>query len=210
MKTIDLQTWKRKEHFAYFSSLDDPYWCVTVEVDCTVALQEARENSLSFFLLYLHCALLAANKVEEFGYRIVDGQVVCYDEVHASVTVLREDETFGCCFIGFKPDFSEFSAAAAEQISFVKARSGMCIEKDYLLNQIHISTLPWMKFTGLTYAKSLKPQDSVPKITFGRYFAQGDRFIMPLAIQVHHALIDGLPVAKFFDAFQTLLNQRQC
>ena len=37
-KIIDIATWNRKEHFEHFSAFDDPFFGVTVNVDCTRAV----------------------------------------------------------------------------------------------------------------------------------------------------------------------------
>ena len=41
-KIIDIATWNRKEHFEHFSAFDDPFFGVTVNVDCTRAYREAK------------------------------------------------------------------------------------------------------------------------------------------------------------------------
>lgn len=205
MKIIDLDNWKRKEHFNYFSALDDPYWSIVTELDCTRTRQNARAAGQSFFLSYLHKALLATLEVEQMRYRVAEGQVVCYDQLHASATILREDETFGCCFIEFKQNFDEFCSEGKKQIELIRRRSGMCLEQDYQLDQIHFSSIPWTSFSGLTYARSLKPQDTVPKITFGAVSEKDGKTTFPVAIQVHHGLVDGLHVARYLEALQKLL-----
>lgn len=205
MKIIDQESWKRREHFEYFSGLDDPYWSIVTTLNCSKTFQQARSSGTSFFLSYLHQALLATLKVEEMRLRVVDGQIVCYDCLHASATVLRDDETFGCCFIEFKQNFDEFCENARMQIEATKMRSGMCLERDVELDQIHFSTIPWQSFSGLTYARNLKPQDSVPKITFGAVSKNGEQNTMPVAIQVHHGLIDGLHVARYLEELQKTL-----
>ena len=41
-KIIDIATWNRREHYEHFSAFDDPFFGVTVQVDCTRAYQEAK------------------------------------------------------------------------------------------------------------------------------------------------------------------------
>ncbi|HEY9071317.1 MAG TPA: chloramphenicol acetyltransferase [Candidatus Ozemobacteraceae bacterium] len=206
MKYIDIDTWKRKEHFRHFCGLDDPYWGLSTAMDATGAWRAAKEFGGSFFLRYLHASLIAANDVEELRMRILGGKVVCYDRVHGSATVLRPDETFGCCFIEFSEDFPTFAREAAARMAETKARSGMCIDQNDRLDQIYYSSIPWQSFTGLTYSKSLHSEDSVPRITFGKLHLVGDRQMLPVSIQVHHGLVDGLHVARFLDRFQAILN----
>ncbi len=206
MRMIDLENWKRREHFRHFCSLDDPYWGMTTELDCMRTMQTAKERNESFFLHYLHKSLIAANRVEEFKMRIVKGQVVCFDRIHGSATVLRTDETFGCCFIEFFEDFAVFAAAAAKKIAQTKAASGMCLDQNERSDQIYYSSIPWQHFTGLTYCKSLNSEDSVPRITFGKVVERGQKAMLPVSLQVHHGLVDGLHVARFLENFQNLLN----
>lgn len=202
---IDLAGWKRREHFEHFRNLDQPFWSLVVDVDCSIAASAARSRGCSFFLLYLHASLQAANRVAEFGLRLVGDEIHSFAPLHASATIMREDETFGCCFIEFLPDFKEFAENAHEQIAMIKARSGMCLENDFRHDQIYYSSLPWLKFSALTFACNLK-NDSVPKIIFGKVSHADGKKLMPVALQVHHALIDGLQAARFFDYFQQALD----
>ena len=65
-KIIDIATWNRREHYEHFSAFDDPFFGVTVNVDCTRAYQEAKDKGVSFSLLVLHRIVTAAAAVEEF------------------------------------------------------------------------------------------------------------------------------------------------
>ena len=47
-KIIDIATWNRREHYEHFSAFDDPFFGVTVNVDCTCAYQEAKDKGVSF------------------------------------------------------------------------------------------------------------------------------------------------------------------
>lgn len=205
LNKLEVENWNRREHFEHFSGLDDPYWGLVADVNCTAAAQAAKSRQCSFFLLCLHASLQAVNATMEFGLRIVGGEVFCYGPLHASATIMRADETFGCCFIEFKPDFKEFAANALEQIEMVKARSGMCLENDLRHDQAYFSSLPWLKFSALTFARDLK-DSGIPKFIFGKASAQGAEKLMPVALQVHHALVDGLHVARFFERFQAALD----
>ncbi len=206
MKQIDIETWKRKEHFKHFCSLDDPYWGISTALDCAATLQAAKESGESFFLRYLHKSLIAANRVEELRLRIIDGKVYCFDQINGSATVLRPDETFGCCFIEFFDNFKTFATEAAKNIEQTRSSSGMCLDQNNRVDQIYYSSIPWQHFTGLTYSKSLNSEDSVPRITFGKVQQQGEKQMLPVAIQVHHGLVDGLHVARFLEHFQKLLE----
>ena len=67
---LDIDNWPRKEHFHFFKQFEEPFFGVCIPIDCSVAYQKAKENKHSFFISYLHKALVAANRIECFRYRI--------------------------------------------------------------------------------------------------------------------------------------------
>ena len=207
-KIIDIRSWKRKEHFEFFNSFDEPYFGVVTEIDCNKAYEKSKCTGESFFLYYLHKATMAANEVEEFRYRIENNQVCCYDKIHASSTIGRDDETFAYSFIGFDTDYTQFLENAKKEIEEVENSTGLRLDEDSKRNDvIHFTALPWLKITGLSHPRNFKYNDSVPKISFGSYFATENGKKMSLAIHANHALVDGYHVAKFVKTFQELMNQ---
>src|SRR5688572_12422169 len=101
MKKIDIENWKRREHFEFFSKMASPYFGIVTEVDCTIAYEEAKAKNQSFFAYYLHKSMVAVNLVDELKLRIVNGDVVSYETIHAGTTIGRPDGTFGFAFINF-------------------------------------------------------------------------------------------------------------
>jgi len=205
---IDIDTWIRKDHFIFFSTFGEPFFGVTVDVDCTATYKEAKEKSVSFFLLYLHKSLAAANAIEPFSYRIIDGEVWKYDRVNAAATINRPNGTFGFGYMDFYEDFEDFKTEAIKEIEKVQATTGL-IPSASGENVIHYSALPWLNFTSLSHARNFAFQDSCPKISFGKVRDENGKKIMPVSIHVNHALMDGYHVAQFVDAYQELLNRNE-
>tara|TARA_R110002051_G_scaffold124451_1_gene197637 strand:- start:30022 stop:30645 length:624 start_codon:yes stop_codon:yes gene_type:complete len=206
MQTIDVDSWKRKEHFEFFQSFEEPYFGSTTNVDVTKAYTFAKSKGISFFLYYLHAALCAANTIENFTYRINEyGQPFICDPIGASATILRENETFGFSNIPFHKDFDAFAKAAKTEIARVKSSNSLFPPEDPI-NVMHCSSLPWLNFTSITHARTFQRKDSVPKLSFGKVKEVKGVKTMPLAVYVHHGLVDGLHVGRFVESFQNLLN----
>jgi len=204
---IDIQTWKRKEHFEFFNGFDEPFFGIVTEVECTNSLSWCRENRISFFHFYLFESLRAANGVEEFRHRIEEGLPVSYDVIHASPTISRPDHTFGFSFIPFADNFQDFSASAKAETVAVAACQGLRLNGNTCRNDvIHYSVLPWIKFTGLSHARHFAISDSVPKITFGRYYETCGKIMMPVSVNAHHGLMDAWHVSAFLNLFETFMN----
>jgi len=207
MQKLDLQSWNRKEHFEFFSTFDEPFFGIVSEVDCTKAFQYSKNNKRSFFAHYLHKALFAVNAIPEFKYRILEDEVVVCENVHSAATIARPDGTFAFSFAEFDQDFSIFQKRLKKEIEEVQNSTGLRFNNDAKrLDAIHISSFPWHKLTGLSHSRNFKHPDSVPKITFGKMYSLGNEYKLPVAINVHHGLMDGFHVAKFLEVFQELLN----
>ncbi|RZK27488.1 MAG: chloramphenicol acetyltransferase, partial [Hymenobacter sp.] len=176
-------------------------------VDCTRALAEAKRLGVPFSLYYLHCTLLAVNEIEALRYRIEDGQVYCYDRIHASATIGRADHTFGFSFIEQHHELAAFVAAATVEIAAVQASEGLRLSPATARpDVIHFSAIPWVRFTGLTHARSFGRPDSCPKISVGQTYVEGAATLLPVSINVHHGLADGYHVGQFLAAFQAHLG----
>ena len=208
MKTkLDLESWARKEHFEFFSNFDEPYTGVSVEIDCTAAYERCKQNNISFFLYYFHQALVAVNSVEALRYRIEDGNVYIYDTIHGSATINRPDGTFQFSHFPFDGDFESFVERAEKEIEAAKQSKGLDLTSSGI-DAIHFSSIPWVKFTGLSHARNFARKDSCPKISVGKMTLVDGKRQMPLSIHAHHALVDGIDLARFIDKFSELMAEQ--
>jgi chloramphenicol O-acetyltransferase type A len=203
---FDLENWARKDHFNFFNNFEEPFFGVTVDIDCTIAYHKCKKEGIGFFLYYLHQALVAANTIENFRLRIEDNQIYIYDQVNASAVINRLDGTFNFSYIDYFSDFNEFQSAAKTEIENVKNSTGLNINGNYV-NVIHISAMPWLKFTSLSHARSFSFKDSCPKFSFGKMTETDGKKSMPISVHVNHALVDGYHVSLFVDEFQKRMDQ---
>jgi chloramphenicol O-acetyltransferase type A len=208
MKTkLDLNNWPRKEHFEFFSKFEEPFFGITATIDCTKAYETAKKKGTSFFLYYLHKTLAAVNAVENFHYRISEGEVYRYDKIDASPTLTRDDNTFGFSLVEFFSDYELFEAKAKEEIERVRNTPGLFTRSFEVDNLIHFSAIPWVDFTSLSHARSFSFPDSCPKISIGKMVVQDNgKRTMAVSVHVHHGLMDGLHVGEFFNKFQELMD----
>lgn len=209
MKTkLDVNTWNRKEHFEFFGGFDEPFFGISTNLDFTKGYQKIKDNGYPYFLFYLHKSLLAANSIEAFRYRIENDEIFLYDKIHASPTIGREDHTFGFSFMKYEEDFETFVSKSQKEIDAVKNSKGLRYTDDAKrVDTIHYSSIPWYNFTGLSHARHFQFQDSVPKISFGRYTQVQSKLTLPVSVHVHHGLADGYHVGQYLEAFQELLNE---
>jgi chloramphenicol O-acetyltransferase type A len=202
---LDLDNWSRKDHFLFFKQFDEPFYGVTVKLDCTAAYSFAKEKGASFFLYTMHRALAAANGLQPLKLRIEEDEVFIYDRIDAGSTIARSNDTFGFGYINYADVFDEFITMANKEVE--KVQSSNELIRSSANNIIRFSALPWIDFTSISHARMFSRPDSCPSISFGKMTQKKNgKRSMPVSIHVHHALVDGLHVGEFIDLFQQLIN----
>jgi chloramphenicol O-acetyltransferase type A len=202
---LDVTQWKRRQHYELFRGMPNPWFSICMDVDVTRLWSECRaEGGPSFAIAALFVALQAANRTEAFRLRLRDGAVWEHDQVDASTTILREDETFVFVQLPMRERFADYHAIGLQEIERARSRGGLDGQpaRDDL---IYHSTVPWIRFTSFTNPFSTAA-DSIPRIVFGKCFENAGRWHMPVAVEVHHALVDGLDIARFVERFQAGLD----
>ena len=205
MKIIDLETYPRRSHYEFFKSYAYPYMGITANVDVTNLYNAAKNLGGSPFLAFLWAAATAANDVPELRQRIVNDQIVEYDHCNTAHTVALPDGTFVNCQTDCRRSFAGFLAYGKQCQEEAKKRHGFVQPGDDETRLIFVSSTPWVTFTQVIQPTPI-PADSNVRIVFGKFFEQDGRKLMPLAIQVNHALVDGLHVGRFYQRFQELAD----
>jgi chloramphenicol O-acetyltransferase type A len=205
MRQIDIQTWPRREHFKLFSAFDHPHLGLCANVDVTAFYPVVKQRGISFTVATVYVLARAANAIPEFRYRIRGREVVEHEIVHPSGTILVDEDLFSFCTFDYIEDFSLFAARAADQIAYVQEHPTLKDEpgQDDLL---FMTSIPWVSFTSIMHPMRLHPADSVPRIAWGKFFEDGEFLKMPLGVQGHHALMDGIHMGRFYAEVQDCLH----
>lgn len=185
--------------------MDEPFFGVTVPIDCTNAYAKAKELGVSFFTYYLHKTLIAVNTIESFRYRILNDEVYIFDRIDVSATILREDKTFGFSYMEYDENLNKFSEITKTEIARIQNTTGL-ITREFPENLIHFSAVPWVNFTSYSHARSFSFPDSCPKVSFGKMMNENGKKTMQIAVHVHHGLMDGYHVGLFISRFEELMN----
>lgn len=203
-RKIDLESYPRKAHFAYFSKMANPYVGVTCEVDITGLWQQCKAQALPFFLTLLHTVSRAANRVPELRQRILDGKIVELSHCDTSHTVMHEDGTYSYCRLDCRAPLREFLPQAQAAHEYAKTHASLDDGEDgYSL--LFISCLPWISYTALTQPLP-SPADSNVRITWGKAFDRDGRVFLPVTLLAHHALVDGIHLSQFYRELDNCLS----
>lgn len=212
-RTLDLDRWPRRAAFEFYRGFDKPYFSVCTRIDVAAlkpALAQAgltRVQGVSGVTLACHyLSLHLANRIEPFRYRLQQGGVRVLGAVHGSTTVLRADESFGFAYLRHAERCADFVGPAVLALQAARAGGDGFAPRVDDAALLHFTTLPWLHFTSFSHARNWGREDSIPKLAFGRIDAEGDRRWMPLSVEVHHALMDGLHVGRFVQGFEAAMR----
>ena len=204
---LDLASWPRRELFEFYRDFDKPYFNICTRLDVTNLLTELRNHTgVSVALTYHYFALKAANEIEQFRYRLRDGQVLVHDVINGGTTLMLPNETFTLVYFDYAETFAEFIGPARRAFAEVKKDPTFRPRHDDDA-RIHCTTIPWISFTSFSHARNWRREDSVPKISFGKFMKENDRTLMPFSVEVHHALVDGLHVGRYVTRIEEMLAQ---
>ena len=204
---LDIDSWNRRSHFHFFKDFEQPFFGLCTELEVSAVYQQtSQESASSFFLTCLYLSIKASNEIEAFRYRLRDDAVLVHDVIHGSSTVMRDDGTFGFAYFDFSPDFQRFVKEGSKSLAEARVETGELNPRPDKDDLIHYSVIPWVRFTGLLHARRVPGEDSVPKIVFGRHQEREGSRWMPISIEAHHALMDGLEVGQFLERLQELLK----
>jgi chloramphenicol O-acetyltransferase type A len=72
---------------------------------------------------------------------------------------------------------------------------------------VYMSSIPWVSFTSFTHPMPTYTGDSIPRFAWGKFFDEGGTLKMPVAVQGHHAVMDGLHMGRWYERLQDDLRQ---
>lgn len=202
---LDINSWPRRATYEFFKDYADPFFNFTANIDVTTLLLFCKKSDLSFSLAGLYYSLAAANEIREFRIREMKGRLVEFERIHATQTILNDDETFSFAYFENKDDAFEFNRAGRLAIDKYRTLKTFDVESGRL-DLIYYSVIPWVSFTSFKHASKLDNTQTIPRIVFGKYFDYLDRKLMPLSVEVNHSIMDGYHVGRFFNRFQEIIN----
>lgn len=199
---VDLSQWGRKEHFEVFQSFAQCTFSQTVQLDITSLLKTVKQNGYKFYPTFIYIISQLVNKHAEFRMAMKDGELVIWDSVNPGYTIFHEQtETFSSLWSYYHKDINQFLKTYSEDIAQYGDNLAY-FPKEFIENMFFVSANPWVSFTSFNLNVANINNFFAPVFTIGKYYTQGDKILMPLAIQVHHAVCDGFHVGRLLNELQ--------
>lgn len=205
-KIIDQSTWKRAAHCAVFRNCVEPAFCMTFELDITEFYRNIKQEKLPFTFAMIYAVAKCANRIEEFRYRFLEGQVVLFDKIDTAFTYLdKQTELFKVVNVPFVGNMGEYcktaKQAAEEQREYFTGPLGNDV--------FQFSPMPWVTYTHVSHTNSGKRDNATPLFDWGKFYERYGKLLLPFSVQAHHSFVDGLHIGRLAENLQSWLNNYQ-
>src|SRR5437588_8726195 len=205
-KYLDIESWARRDLFEFIRGYEKPHFNIFIGIDFTWLLTLLRGRpGVSVSVAYLYFALRVANEIEPFHYRLKDGKVIVVDVINGGTTVLLPNESFSYAYFDYQENFEKFVLGGTQSIERVQAEG--LLKPTMRDDLIYFTVLPWVSFSSFAHARTPGRGESVPRIAFGKFTSESERTRLPISVEVHHALMDGLHVGRFLARLEEMLME---
>ncbi|WP_374432694.1 CatA-like O-acetyltransferase [Inhella sp.] len=211
---IDPGAGPRAQAYAFYRAAKQPRWGFTTRLDVGPLLRAVRiwqEDcpDLTPMLAYHHALLQATLAVPALRQRLTpEGGAVEWPSLDASITLVRDDDSFAIAYLPWAPKLRDFVAPARAAMAAARQPG-----TDWGLGQAHrgclyTTTLPWLDFTHFEHAHTAAFDEGTPRVAFGRFCPVDDaRTEMAFNLEIHHALVDGVHAGRLVQALEALLAE---
>lgn len=177
---------------------------MTVKMDITKIIKKKQK----LYPTMLYYITTVVNKYEEFKMTIDEkGRLGMFDTMLPSYTIFHQDtKTFSNLWTEYYCKYEDFCKAYEDDMLKYSNQRGLFVTANIHENNFPVSMIPWTSFEGFNLNLQKSYDFLQPIFTMGKYYKENDKILLPLAIQVHHAVCDGFHICRFVNELQELLN----
>ena len=205
---INLEKYERKEHFNHYLNNVLCSYSMTVNLDITELLKVIKEKNYKLYPAIIYIITKLVNEHIEFRMNLDEqGTLGYYTNVEPSYTIFHKDNnTFSNIWTEYNNNFEKFYYNYEQDIREYENKKGFITKHNEDNNLINISSIPWTSFTGFNLNLPKGENYLLPIFTIGKYYKENERMLLPLSVQVHHAVCDGFHISRFINEFQETIT----
>jgi chloramphenicol O-acetyltransferase type A len=206
-KLIDLSSWPRKFYFEHYYHQVKCTYSITAEIDIEVLLKACKENSIKLYPAMIHAITRAVNQQEALrtGHN-EQGELGVWDFMSPCYAVFHQDEKiFSNIWTSHSEKFSDFHRDYLSDAKTYGTVKDFMAKGNEPANTFPISCIPWVDFTGFNLNIYNDARYLTPIFTLGKYSVKEGRTIIPLSVQLHHALCDGYHAGALFQQIRGIV-----
>lgn len=203
---IDMQRLDRADYFYYFMRVGTTIE-FTAEVDVTEVLKKCKKETMNFQAVMLYRLYKAINEIENFKYDILNDKLIIWNKIVPTFSSMNKNsKLFFTLYAEMQENCDDYNVQYKEIVEKYANSTTIVPQGELPANVFNVSCIPWLHFTHFSSNSKSMENKIVKMITLGKYEQVNDRYILPITIQVSHAIVDGYHVALFFEKLQEELN----
>lgn len=187
----------RRDRFEFFNSMENPLINVTFKLTVPDFREFCKKEGYPPFHFLLYAVFASLMKVENFRYRIYQGEVIRTDKLIPTYTVLNQHNVLNFTRFEHCDDLKTFieRSLASKEISS-KSQELLYAASAYsereLKDYVFITSLPWLDFSSIQHPVYKYKSADIPSIAWGMFRPEGkEELSMSFSIQAHHGFVDG-------------------
>lgn len=188
---------RRRDRFDFFDRMASP----AVNLCFTMTVPDFRpwckDQGLAPFHVMLCAVLRSVLKIENFRYRVLDGEVIAIDRLVPSFTVMNQHGDLNFAQFDWSDDVREFVARG--QAARVEAAGMTALNEKHhtkspraAKEQVFVTCMPWLDFTSIQHPMASFSTPDIPSLAWGRFRdGAAGTLQLPFSVQAHHGFVDG-------------------
>ncbi len=203
---------KRRDRFDFFEAFEKPLLNICYELEVEDFRPYCKIHELPAFHFFLYNLFRSLNQVENFKYRIYQGEVIRIDEFVGSYTVIEEENLFNFTRFKFAPELRTFirnSLRARDEAlgSTALLNTGLGLSERELKNYVFITSIPWLRFTSIEHPVFRMRSADIPSVSWGK-FCEGapGKLLIPFSVQAHHGFVDAYHIHQLGECLKANLS----
>ena len=203
---VDMENWKRAKLFSHYIDYMPIVMSLTVDMDVTPIKEYSKKTGMNFYHIMIWIVSKVINSHEEFRFGWSENcELIKWDFVSPSYTVFhKEDESFTKMLTEYCDDLSEFCKRVEKDIR--EHEADRAIVENHPANFFDVTCLPWVKYRHFDMHVFDGGKFLAPVVSWGKYEEENGRLIMPLTMNINHAVADGFHLSRFFNEVSELIN----
>lgn len=203
---IDTERWSRKPYFEHYLNHVRCTYSMTADLDITLLREELKYRGIKLYPALIYMITTVVNRHGEFRTCLdSEGRLGVWDRMSPSFTIFHEeDKTFSSIWTPYSEEFQTFYERYLLATETYKNAKQLFPDPSEPRNTFPISSIPWVSFTGFNLNVYTGGTYLLPIFTMGKYHWQDNKLLLPLSVQLHHAVCDGYHAGVLFNELQEL------
>ena len=202
---IDKSKWSRREVYEHYMNDNPCTFSMSVKLDIT----KIREEKRKIYPYLLYVITKAINNHEEFRFSFDEKKRLgFFSSMSPIYTIFHNDsKTFSNIYTEYNSDYNTFLSSYNRDMEKYKDDLRINPQENIPINTFPVSMIPWTSFDGFNLNIKNNYEYLSPIFTMGKFYEEGEKILLPFAIQINHSVCDGYHVCTLINEIQNEINE---